>query len=421
VETFVFRSVQIHFRLSIWYAPAMQAVPPSTPTPSSSDRPVGSLHPAQAAHRFRDTVLAVVLGVGALTWAVFPGNPVIESPSFGGPAILTPGSELPIVARVAVPWATVIDGITLESQARRVPLALLRPPARGARLSVLARVPQDCAPGIYDLVVKAGKHEARAHRSVAVLGSIPERFALAQITDLHFGYTAAGEASVQAIVDEVNRLGPALVLVTGDIAHNGRRPEYDRAQRVLDQLTMPIVFIPGNHDRRGWGAYLTRFGFPYHSVAFGRWTLLGLDCGHGRDEFTESQFRFVRRALDVAEPGRLIVLAHIPLAGKRSVRAHAGEVMELFERKRVPLVLSGHWHYGAEYGTGVAGPGRAQGGTQFVVTVAAGGWLVKKPSGSRDPRGFTLIAVEDGRITAVEAHSGGVAKTPTAGAREANP
>jgi hypothetical protein len=56
-----------------------------------------------------------------------------------------------------------------------------------------------------------------------------------------------------------------------------------------------------------------------------------------------------------------------------------------------------------------------------VVTVTAGGWLVKKPGGSRDPRGFTLITVEDGRITAVEAHGGGVAKTPTAGTREANP
>jgi calcineurin-like phosphoesterase family protein len=369
----------------------------------------------------RDSVLAFVLGVGALTWAVLPGNLVIESPSFGGPAIVTPGSELPIVARVAVPWVTEVDGLSLEGEAGTVPLVLLRPPARGARLAVFARVPQDCAPGIYDLVVRAGKREARAHRSVAVLANIPERFTLAQITDLHFGYTAAGEASVQAIVDELNRLGPALVLVTGDIAHNGRRREYDRAQHVLDQLTMPIVVIPGNHDRRGWGAYLTRFGFPYRSVAFGRWTLLSLDCGHGRDEFTESQFRFVQRALDAAEPGRLIVLAHIPLAGKRSVRAHAGEVMELFERKQVPLVLSGHWHYGAEYGTGVAGPGRVPGGTQFVVTVTAGGWLVKKPGGSRDPRGFALIKVEDGRIAAVEAHSAGVFKTPTAGAREANP
>jgi Icc protein len=366
-------------------------------------------------------VLAVVLGAGAVAWAVFPADLVVESPSFGGPEILTPGGELEVAVRVAVPWVTAIDGLTLESGPIRIALPLVRRPTRGPRQTLLTRVPQDCAPGNYDLVVKAGDRGARAHRAVAVLGSIPERFTVAQITDLHFGYTAAGEASVQAIVDELNRLGPALVLVTGVIAHNGRQREFDRAQHVLDQLTMPIVFIPGNHDRRGWGAYLTRFGFPYRSVKFGRWTLLGLDCGHGRDQFTESQFRFIERALDATEPGRVIALAHIPLAGKRSVKAHATTVMELFERKRVPLVLSGHWHFGAEYGAGVAGPGHAQGGTQFVVTVSAGGWLVKKPSGSRDPRGFTLIAIEDGRIKAVEAHSDGVAKTPRAGAREANP
>jgi Icc protein len=366
-------------------------------------------------------VLAVVLGAGAVAWAAFPGDLVVESPSFGGPEILTPGGEFEVVARVAVPWVTAIDGLTLESGSTRTALPLLRPPSRGPRQALLTRVPQDCTPGNYDLVARAGNREARAHRSVAVLGSIPERFTVAQITDLHFGYTAAGEASVQTIVDEVNRLAPALVLVTGDIAHNGRRREYDRAQQVLDQLTMPMVFIPGNHDRRGWGAYLTRFGFPYRSVTFGRWTLLGLDCGHGRDQLTESQLRFIERALDATEPARVIALAHIPLAGRRSVKAHAGEVMKLFERKRVPLVLSGHWHYGATYGAAAAAPGQAQGGTQFVVTVSAGGWLVKKPSGSRDPRGFTLIAIEDGRITAVGAHSEAVAKPPRAGAKEANP
>ena len=386
---------------------------PPPPAPSAPGHPVGSHDHTAKAHPLRDAALAVLLGVGALVWVMLPGDVVVESPSFGGPAILTPGGELEVVARVAVPWTTAIDSLALKHGETRVPLQLLRPPTRCARQTLLARVPSDCAPGNYDVVVRVGNREARAHRAVAVLGTIPERFTMAQITDLHFGYTAAGEASVEAIVDELNRLGPALVLVTGDIAHNGARREYDRAQLALERLSMPFVCIPGNHDRRGWGAYLTRFGFPYRSVAFGRWTLLGLDCGHGRDEFTESQFRFIEPALDAAEPGRVIVLAHIPLAGARSVRAHARAVMELFDRKRVPLVLSGHWHYGAQYGTGEAAPGRAKGGTQFVVTVTAGGWLVKKPSGQPDPRGFTIIAVEDGRILSVTTHtvdSGGAPK-----------
>ena len=373
------------------------------------------------AHPLRDTVLAVVLGAGAVAWAVFAGDLVVESPSFGGPEVLTPGGELEVVGRVAVPWVTAIDELTLESGPIRIALPLLRPPTRGARQTLLARVSQDCAPGNYDLVVKAGNREARARRSVAVFDSIPERFTLAQITDLHFGNTSEGEASVGSIVDELNRLRPAVVLVTGDITQNGKPLEFERAIRTLDRLSMPIVCIPGNHDRRGWAGYLTAFGFPYHLVRFGHWTLLGLDSGHGREQFTESQLRFVERVLNAAEPGKVIGLVHIPLAGKRSVKAHAEAVMKLFERRHVPLVLSGHWHYGAEYGgSGRGTTNEAAGETRFVVTATAGGKSVKAPNGRSDPWGFTLIAVEDGRVTSVEAHSGGVARTPTAGAREVN-
>ena len=348
----------------------------------------------------RHVSLAVVLAAAAIAWAVLPAGLAIESPSFGKPEILTPGAEFPLVARAGLPWTPPFESAALVSVAARIPLTPLGPAARGMRHTSRFRIPADCPPGNYELVALAGGRESRARRAVSVLAAIPERFTVAQITDLHVGYTPDGDASVERIVDEVNRVKPDLVVVTGDIAHNGRWVEYDRAQRVLDKLTMPFVCIPGNHDRRGWGAYLTRFGVPYGPVAFGRWTILGLDCGHGRDKFTESQLLFIERALDAAEPARVIVLAHIPLAGKRSVRAHAGEVMELFERTHVPLVLSGHWHYRADYSP--EEPTAAKGGTQFAVTVTAGGWLVKGPSGRPDPRGFTLITVDGSRIASVQ-------------------
>ena len=348
----------------------------------------------------RDTVLAVTLAAAAVAWAVLPAGVVVESPSFGKPEILTPGAEFPLVARAGLPWAAPVDSAVLVGVSGRIPLTPLGAVGHGMRRTSRFRIPADCPPGNYDLVAFAGRRETRARRSVSVLAAIPERFTVAQITDLHFGYNAEGDASVERIADEVNRVRPDLVVVTGDLAHNGRWDQYDRAQRVFERLSMPIVCIPGNHDRRGWGAYLTRFGAPYAPVGFGRWTILGLDCGHGRDEFTESQLLFIRHAMDTLEPSRTIVLAHIPLAGKRSVRAHATEVMQLFEQMHVPLVLSGHWHYRADYSPGE--PAAAKGGTQFVVTVTAGGWLVSGPSGHPDPRGFTLITVDGGRIVSVE-------------------
>lgn len=383
----------------------MQAERSSPLLPTTAERTTHASRPTQTAHRLRDTVLAVVLGAGAAAWAVFPGDLVIESPSFGEPEILTPGADLVVAARVAVPWTTAIDGLTLERGPIRIPVSLLRTKGRGARQTTLGRLPSECPPGNYDLVARAGTRESRARRAVAVLASIPERFTLAQITDLHFGYTPEGEASVERIVDELNRLKPDLVVVTGDIAHDGRWDQYDRAQRVLERLTMPFVCIPGNHDRRGWDAYLTRFGFPYRPVSFGHWTFLGLDGGHGRDQFTESQFAFIERELDTAQPGRVIVLEHIPLTGKRSVKAHARDVLALFEKKHVPLVLSGHLHYGAESGAAAGASAGAREGVRFVVTATAGGSPVRGPNGRSDPRGFTLVTVKDGRVASVEFHA----------------
>jgi len=348
-------------------------------------------------------LLAGALGAAAVGWVVLPDGAAVESPSFGAPVILEPGGELPVTIRVAIPGVTTLDAAALEHDGVKIPLTRVEPAGRGPRQTARFRIPADCRPGNYDLVVRAGAGQRTARRAVAVLREIPERFTVAQISDLHFGASAEGEASVARIVAELNRLAPAAVLVTGDIAQDGKPQEYERAQRALARLSMPVVCIPGNHDRRGWGAYLTSFGGPTGSVRLGSWTFLRLDSAHGRDQFTESQVRDIAQALDEAEPHRVIVLLHIPLVGTRSVKAHAHSVMELFRRKGVPLVLSGHWHYRAGYGEDPGGRGEpGAGATTYVVTATAGGPPVPGPTGHSDLRGFTLIAVDRGKVTAIE-------------------
>ncbi len=361
----------------------------------------------------RRALLAGALGAVAAVWALLPGGAAVEAPSFGAPAIVTPGAEVPVVVRVAVPWAAPAAAATLASGDARVPLALTGASARGPRQRARFRVPADCPPGNYDLLVRAGGGWARARRAVAVLREIPERFTVAQITDLHFGATAEGEAAVLRIIDELNRLAPAVVVVTGDVAQDGKAQEYERAQRALARLAMPIVCVPGNHDRRGWAAYLSAFGDPIGTVRFGSWTFLRLDSAHGRDQFTESQLRFIGAALAAGDPHRTIVLVHVPLTGRRAVKAHADAVAEMFGRTGVPLVLSGHWHYRADSIRDSGGAGEPGAGpTRYVVTATAGGPPVAGPSGVTDPRGFTLVSVENGRVTAVEARpAGGVAAT----------
>ena len=67
-------------------------------------------------------------------------------------------------------------------------------------------------------------------------------------------------------VDHVNAMKPRpdFVMYLGDIAQNGRDDQLQKGQKILSKLTMPIRFIPGEHD---WyldmgEAWRGRFGKP---------------------------------------------------------------------------------------------------------------------------------------------------------------
>jgi 3',5'-cyclic AMP phosphodiesterase CpdA len=46
----------------------------------------------------------------------------------------------------------------------------------------------------------------------------------------------------------VRRLGPELVVASGDLTHRGRREQHERAARFLRSLGAPVLAVPGNHD-----------------------------------------------------------------------------------------------------------------------------------------------------------------------------
>jgi 3',5'-cyclic AMP phosphodiesterase CpdA len=70
---------------------------------------------------------------------------------------------------------------------------------------------------------------------------------LLHISDLHAG--SAEEAQVERGLEPlIERVGPELIVVTGDLAHRGRRREHERASEFLRGLGRPLLVIPGNHD-----------------------------------------------------------------------------------------------------------------------------------------------------------------------------
>lgn len=353
------------------------------------------------AGRATHVALAVVLTTAALAVAVLPGGIAVVSPTLGGPRILTPGTTLEIVVQAGIPWLERVEAAALVHNGARVPLALT-PGGGGPIQRAVALVPGGCPPGVWDLEVRAGRAVALAPHSVAVRDEIPTRFAIAQITDLHIGYAASSELLVERIVAELNAIGPALVVVSGDIANSGRWDEYRRAADILARLTAPIVTVPGNHDRRGRAGYLSTFGANLDPVRFGRWTIVRLDAGHGRDEFTLTQVRALERQLAGAGPGRVILLSHIPLAGHRSVQARTAMVADLLGRYRVPLVLSGHLHYETSYLMSDLPDQAAP--TRFVVTATAGGNLVAGRDGERPSHGFRIVTIDGDRVGETTEH-----------------
>ena len=52
----------------------------------------------------------------------------------------------------------------------------------------------------------------------------------------------------EALSSLVRRIGPGVIVASGDLTHRGRRKQHERAARFLTSLGAPVLAVPGNHD-----------------------------------------------------------------------------------------------------------------------------------------------------------------------------
>jgi predicted MPP superfamily phosphohydrolase len=167
-------------------------------------------------------------------------------------------------------------------------------------------------------------------------------YAIVQITDVHVGPTI-GRDFVEAVVRETNKLGPDMVVITGDLVDG----TVDQLRALVEPLRDlrardGVFFVTGNHEYYSgaddWIAHLATLGVRVlrnERIAIGEaFDLAGVDDAsahrmlphHGQD---------VARALDGRDMSKAVVLlAHQPKALKDAL---AGQV---------DLQLSGHVHGG---------------------------------------------------------------------------
>lgn len=157
---------------------------------------------------------------------------------------------------------------------------------------------------------------------------------LLQLSDLHVmerDALASGVLDTRALLRDgidwllarLEAIGPIdAVLVTGDISHNGSDESYICAREELSRLDLPLLVIPGNHDRRDAlrQAFAEQPEMPdagpidwYCDVAGTR--VIGLDTlveGQGGGRLAASSLVLLSRALGDAVGRPVIVALHHP-------------------------------------------------------------------------------------------------------------
>lgn len=91
---------------------------------------------------------------------------------------------------------------------------------------------------------------------------------LVHISDIHFGDASPDKLRAASVA--ISEIGPACVIVTGDVTQEGKRDEFALAAAWFETIKAPIIGCPGNHDTPMFNLALRLFD------PFSRFDRLGL-------------------------------------------------------------------------------------------------------------------------------------------------
>jgi plastocyanin len=153
-----------------------------------------------------------------------------------------------------------------------------------------------------------------------------------QISDSHIGFDKPANADVTATLRaaiakiKAEPQPPSFVLHTGDLTHLSKPAEFDTLQQVLAELSLPIFYVPGEHDvlEDDGKSYLQRFGhgtqgagwqsFDQNGVHFiGLVNVVNLKAG-GLGTLGDEQLEWLEKDVKHLKSSTpIVVFAHIPL------------------------------------------------------------------------------------------------------------
>lgn len=166
-----------------------------------------------------------------------------------------------------------------------------------------------------------------------------EGFTIAQLSDLHAG-AFLGRGGLSEVVEEVNRLGPDLVAITGDLISS----HWTQALPILDDLaglrsTCGTLAVFGNHDYRDRSEHRIVEAFRERGIRFLRNECARFDTGDGTlaavgvEDLEEARVLDLEAARAGLREGDVeVVLCHNPAGGPALARPGCA------------AVLAGHTH-----------------------------------------------------------------------------
>ncbi len=237
---------------------------------------------------------------------------------------------------------------------------------------------------------------------------------LLHLSDLHVGTVEEPEVE-RALGALIERVGPELIVVSGDLTHRARPAEHERAAAFLKRLERPLLVVPGNHDIP-W-AFPARFTHPFREFERHWQTTEPVHHGAGlfvvglnsvrpwRHQSGGVHSGQLQRAAELlaAAPGdafRVVVLHHhligAPWRSRKRPVARRSHVLAALVDAGAELILAGHIHQAAvsERHEFEVAPGNLRGATVSV----APGLGQPRPDRRGEARGLHVYEVHERQL-----------------------
>jgi len=178
---------------------------------------------------------------------------------------------------------------------------------------------------------------------------------LVQISDIHVGSQFQPKVFDQ-VVNEVNKLNPDVIVITGDLTNEGLIKEYKECKKLVSKLkAKKIITISGNHDYRNTGYLAFKKFFPFESVNKISKDIVLVTIGTARPDRNEGEVGYrqnlwlERTMKKYKDKVKILAMHHhlvsIPDTGAdRLTMTDAGDVLRTLVSTQVDLVLCGHKH-----------------------------------------------------------------------------